>query len=172
MNAQIGTIICWCNQSSTELGSLSSVSEVGIGLFLALAVVQVVGSGEIGKLRRKSQLLRELVSANRLDGQRSSVAALDASLLQLELRLEKLSGKLFATSLFAIVVCIVGLVLVSLFPNLKIDCHLLGGFMLFHLVLPLLLFGGASLVIKRRCIDVRTKYESVHAEVFDRLMAD
>lgn len=172
MNIQLGSIICWCNHSSTEIGSLSSVSEVGIGLFLALAVVQVVGSGGIAKLRRKTQLLRELVSTNRLDGERGKVAALDAALLQLELRLERLSGWLFGISIIAVVLCLVGLVVVSLMPLAELNCLEMVGFMAFHLLLPLVIFWRASAIIRRRCEDVRVKFEDAQSVVLERLLDD
>lgn len=165
----MGTIICWCKHTATQLGDLSSVASVGVGLFLALAVVQVIGSGGVAKLRRKAAYLREVVSANRLQSQRSSVAKVDAELLRLELSLEKLSGHLFVISFVLIIVSLVGLSVMSLAPDVSIGCTWTAAFLGFYLGLPVVIFWVASLVIRRKCASARTCVSECEAEVLDRL---
>jgi hypothetical protein len=149
---------------------LSSVSEVGIGLFLALAVVQVVGSGGIAKLRRKSQLLREMVSCNRIDQERGSVAAVDAELLRLEMRLETLSGWLFMVSFVSILLVLGGLVAVTLWPTATLNCFWIAAFLTFHLVVPIIIFGIASIIVRRRCAAVKGLIEQCQDRVLRVLL--
>lgn len=149
---------------------LSSVSEVGVGLFLALAVVQVVGSGELAKLRRKSQLIREMVLSNRIDSQKDSIASVDAELLRLEMRLEKLSGWLFTASLLGILVVLGGLVAVTLWPTASLNCGQTMTFMTIHLFVPVAIFGVASIVIKRRCATVRNMIEDCQDRTLSALV--
>lgn len=149
---------------------LSSVSEVGVGLFLALAVVQVVGAGGIAKLRRKSQLIREMVLSNRIDSQRDSIASVDAELLRLEMRLETLSGWLFTTSFIGILVVLGGLVAVTLWPTASLSCFQTMTFLSFHLFVPVAIFGVASIVIKRRCATVRNMIEDCQDRTLSALV--
>ena len=165
----MGSFICWCRHTDTQLGDLSSVASVGVGLFLALAVVQVVGSGGVAKLRRKAAYLRDVVSANRLQNQRSSVAQADAELLRLELSLETLSGHLFAVSFVLTVVSLVGLSVTSLAPDVSIGCNWIAAFLGFYLGLPVGIFLVASLVIRRRCASARNSVSECEKEVLDRL---
>ena len=165
----MGPMICWCEHTATQLGDLSSVASVGVGLFLALAVVQVIGSGGVAKLRRKAAYLREVVSANRMQSQRPSVANVDAELLRLELSLEKLSGHLFQVSFVLIIVSLVGLSVISLAPDVSIGCTWIAAFLSFYLGLPIFIFWAASLVIRRKCASARKSVSECETEVLDRL---
>lgn len=165
----MGSMICWCHHSATQLGDLSSIASVGVGLFLALAVVQVIGSGGVAKLRRKAVYLREVVSANRLQSQRSSVAKIDAELLRLELSLETLSGHLFVVSFVLVIVSLVGLSVMSLAPAVSVGCIWLAAFLGFYFVLPIGIFWVASLVIRRKCTSARKSVSECETEVLDRL---
>ena len=160
---------CWCEHTDTQLGDLSSVASVGVGLFLALAVVQVVGSGGVAKLRRKAVYLREVVSANRLDAQRSSIANVDAELLRLELSLETLSRHLFSASFVLVIVSLLGLAAMTLAPAVALGCSLFVAFLSYYLGLPVGIFLVASLVIRRKCATVRKSVSDCETEVLDRL---
>ena len=162
-------MICWCQHTGTQLGDLSSVASVGVGLFLALAVVQVIGSGGIAKLRRKAAYLREVVSANRLVTQRSSIAKVDAELLRLELSLETLSGHLFIASFILIIVSLVGLSVMSLAPHFSIGCYWIAALLGFYLGLPIGIFLVASLIIRRKCSSARKSVSDCETEVLNRL---
>ncbi len=165
----MGSGFCWCNHTATKLGDLSSVSEVGVGLFLALAVVQVVGSGGVARLRRKAANLREAVYANRLNKQRSSIAEVDAELLRLELSLEMLSGHLFTLSFVLIIVALVGLGVVSLASGVQLSCVWIAIILGYYLGLPLAIFLVASLVIRRKCQNARLIVHNCEMEVLGRL---
>ena len=165
----MGSMICWCKHTATQLGDLSSVASVGVGLFLALAVVQVIGSGGVAKLRRKAVYLREVVSANRLDSQRSSVANVDAELLRLELSLETLSGHLFTASFILVIASLVGLSVMALAPSVALTCGWIASLIGFYLGLPIGIFLVASLVIRRKCAAARKSVSDCETEVLDRL---
>jgi hypothetical protein len=138
-------------------------------LFLALAVIQLIGSGGVAKLRRKATYLREVVSANQLRDQRSSVAKVDAELLRLELSLETLSGHLFLASFALLLVSLVGLSVTSLAPDVNIGCGWIGAFLLFYLGAPVGIFSVASLVIRRKCAVARLRIAECEKMVLDRL---
>lgn len=169
MGQKIMSIICWCYHPSTKLGDLSSAASVGIGLFLALAVVQVLGAGGVARLRRKAVYLRELVSTNGLQAQKSAVARVDAELLRLELSLEGLSKLLFSVSFALVFVALVGLGVMSLAPKVLLNCAWIAGLLGFYLGLPIAIFLVASSVIHRKCSNVREKVQECQKEVLDCL---
>ncbi len=111
----------------------------------------------------------EVVSANRLQNQRSIVAQADAELLRLELWLETLSGHLFAASFVLIIVSLVGLSVTSLAPDVSTGCTWITAFLGFYLGLPVGIFLVASLVIQRRCASARNCVSDCKKEVLDRL---
>lgn len=160
---------CLCNHTATQLGDLSSIASVGVGLFLALAVVQVIGSGGVAKLRRKAVHLREVVATNRLQAQRSSVAKVDAELLRLELSLETLSGHLLVVSFVLVIASLVGLIVISLAPNTSIGDVWIAALVSFYLGLPIGIFSLASLVIRRKCASARKSVADCETEVLRRL---
>lgn len=165
----IASMVCWCTQATTQLGDLSSVSSVGVGLFLALAVVQVIGSGGVAKLRRKAVNLRGVVSANRMHSLRPSVANVDAELLRLELSLETLSGHLFIVSFALIIVSLVGLGVTALAQDVAIGCYWIAVYLAFYLGLPNGVFVIATLVIRRKCASVRDKIADCEKDVLESL---
>ena len=163
------SLSCWCEHRVTKLGDLSSISEVGLGLFLALAIVQVVGSGGVSRLRRKAGHLRDVVRTNRLGTERASTARVDADLLRLELSLEKLSSVFFGISLCFIASATFGIAVVTLAPTIELGCLGLCLFLGFYLILPLGSFVVASGVIRRKCRTVRDQLLAVEDRVISKL---
>lgn len=163
------SLSCWCEHRVTELGELSSVSEVGLGLFLALAIVQVIGSGGVSRLRRKAGHLTEVVRTNRIGSERASTARVEADLLRLELSLERLSNLFFGISFFLISVSVAGVAIVALAPEIRLGCVGTALFTAFYLALPLVAFLAASGVIRRKCRAVRRQILAVEDRIISKL---
>lgn len=165
----MGLMECWCSQRVTELGTLSSLTGVGVGLFLALAVVQVVGSREVSKLRRKAGQLKDLVFTNRYESEKTDVLQVEAELLRLELGLETLSEILFKICFALLLLSLIGMSVVSLAPKIEVGCLGIAGILFFYLALPLLVFVIASRVISRRCSEVRERIAKSLDRVLDKV---
>lgn len=159
----------WCNDRGTQLGDLSSVSEVGAGLFLGLALVQLIGSGGITRLRRKASYLRAVITTNRLRGQISTIRRVEAELLRLELSLETLSRNLLCICFMFLAGSLIGLTAVSLRGDWEIGCLVTGGVLFYYLVLPLLIFLLASVIIRNKCRLPSQSLEDCETEVLSRL---
>lgn len=160
---------CWCQYRVTELGDLSSVSEVGVGLFLGLAIVQVLGSGGLARLRRSATHLRDMVRTNRIGTERASVARIEANLLRLELQLEGLSRLFLRVSFALIIASVAGVGVVSLFGDYALGCTGTGLFIFFYLVLPVLAFLAASWVIRRKCRSVEDEISTARIRIIGKL---
>lgn len=152
-----------------ELSDLSSISDVGLGLFLSLAIVQVIGSGGVSRLRRKAAHLTGVVRTNRLGSERASTARVEADLLRLELSLERLSSLFFGISFLLIALAVVGIGVVALVPDLELGCLGTTLFMTFYLVLPLVAFLAASGVIRHKCRAVRKQILAVEDRIISKL---
>lgn len=162
-------LLCWCNDTGTQLGDLSSVSEVGTGLFLGLALVQVIGSGGITRLRRKASYLRAVITTNRLRGQIPMIRRVEADLLRLELSLETLSRNLLCICFTLVAGSLIGLGVVSLRDEWQINCWIIGVVLFYYLALPLLIFVLASVIIRNKCRSPSQSLENCETEVLSRL---
>lgn len=146
----IGPVLCNEQLRDLTVGSQSNVISVGVGLFLGLTVLQVIGSGGVAALRRKAQSLRNTVNANRLDAQRPKVGKVDAELLRLENELGSLSRTLFKVAAALLVASLVGLVYSSIWPETQLTCTYFWTIVTYYLVLPLVLFMLSAAVIRHK----------------------
>ena len=148
---------------------MSSVLGVGVGLYLALAVIQVVGAGGMTRLRRKAGLLREVVITNRLDRLRAEVSKIDAELLRLELRLEGLSNKFFKVAFFFLVLSIAGVGVGAFAPDLLLGCYGSAALVFFYLILPIIMFLVGSGKVSSMCKQIQDDISSAEANIIDSL---
>ncbi|WP_434613037.1 hypothetical protein [Tabrizicola sp. M-4] len=148
-----------------EIGDLSSISSAGVGLFVSLALIQVVGAGGLGRLRRKLTSLQDVVRTNRLASERAEVNRLNGDLLRLELQLEGLSGAFLKVSVMLLVVAVLGFGLSEARPQLEIGCFGVVSYYVFCLCVPILLFLLASYVIKKKCEGVQKDIAQVEGLV-------
>jgi len=137
-----------CNAESHTLGGMLSVLSAGTGLYLGLAVIQVVGAGRVATLRRRVDSVRNLVNKNSLTNCSHISGNLEAKLLTAEISLETLSSVLFAISLMLLCVCLFIIFGATVFHSYEIECYIVVGIGVFCLLLPLLIFVVSSLVIR------------------------
>lgn len=147
-----------CSSASTKLSDLSSVLGAGVSLFLALTVIQALGSVGVARLRRKARYLRDAIKLNKLNGLQGAISNVDAELSRLELSLETLSSRLFYVTFTLIIVSLAGLATAAVTPSYGVGCWVVFSIILFYLVLPPTIFIVASLVI-------RVKSRSAHSAV-------
>lgn len=147
-----------CNAEAHTLGGMLSVLSVGAGLYLGLAVVQVVGAGRMATLRRRVGSIRNLVNKNSLTNCSHVAGNLEAKLLTAEIGLETLSSSLFATSLTLLSACLAAMFYSTMLQSQAITCAIGMGIGLYCLVLPLGIFIFSSTII-------RLKTRSVAKEV-------
>lgn len=158
-----------CTPASTKLSDLSSVLGAGLSLFLALAVIQTLGSVGMTRLRRKAHHLRGAVRHNKLDGLRPSISNVEAELSRLELSLETLSTRLFYITFIFILFSLVGLALAALVPSTVLNCGMTYSIILFNLVLPPSIFVLASLIIRVKSRSAREAVTCCENEVLSHL---
>jgi hypothetical protein len=87
-------------------GKLANIQTVGIGLYLALAVIQAVSAGGVMGLRRRATALQTAVHAVKLNTEYATMRQLQADVSRLEISFQafnrtilRLSITLFALSI-------------------------------------------------------------------------
>lgn len=161
--------LCQPVSGGLSVSALGSVLEVGVGLFLGLTVIQVVGSAGVTTLRRKASNLRDTVNANNLVGQRQSIGQVDAALLKLEIEIGSLSRSLFVLAVILLLVSLFGLVAASVVPDLAFSCTGFYAVALWYTALPVVLFWSSTLVFNRKCRPVKERIARCEEEVLEAI---
>jgi len=158
-----------CGFAPTQLGGFASIAEVGIGLYLALAILQAVSSGGVADLRRKAALLREAIVANKMRGLFEESRRLKGLVASLELGLLNINKLIFKVVFGLIIIALIGLIAITIFPQVQLDClqtiMLIGYFS----VAPFVVFLFSALVIRIKCKDTRQAHSNVERKFLDAL---
>lgn len=161
---------CFCGVEELSLSSFSSALEVGVGLYLGLAILQVIGSSGIADLARRSLTLHSTIVSNRLDGLLQESNRIKADLAKLEIALQGFSRQVFAVVLLLLLVCLGILALSTLRPDYPSVCWQSYSILAYFLLLPVLIFVCLSLWIRSRCSSVRSAIKSCEKKVNQRLL--
>lgn len=151
LNSFVDTLLTFwaaCNAEAHTLGGMLSVLSVGAGLYLGLAVVQVVGAGRMATLRRRVGSIRNLVNKNSLTNCSHVAGNLEAKLLTAEIGLETLSSSLFAISLTLLSACLAAVFYSTVLQSQEITCAIVVGGGLYCLVPPVGIFIFSSIIIR------------------------
>lgn len=161
--------LCAYYPDTLELSSFSSVQEVGIGLFLGLAILQIITSGGVSSLYRKVDRLNDAVKANQLNGLRADFRRIKNQMVTLEQRLQSFGFTLFSV-VFALVAIAVGtLAATTLISTREATCWM--GLLLlgYNLLLPVLMFAGVTLYVRKLSSGVRNEIETFERSVIKQL---
>lgn len=154
-----------CNAETHTLGGMLSILSVGTGLYLGLAVIQVVGAGRMATLRRRVDSVRNLVNKNGLTNCSHIAGNLEAKLLTAEIGLETLSSVLFTLSLTLLFICLLAIFYSTDFHGYKIECAAVIGFFIYCLLAPVLIFVSSSFIIRLKTNSVALQVREASATV-------
>lgn len=150
-------ISSWPWQATTTgltFAQLANVQTVGIGLYLALAVIQAVSASGVAGLSRRVATLKGAVTANLMKTEARNVRTLAGQVSGLEIGFHKFNRVLLwmVFSLFAISVAYFA------YCTIWQEAHVpqVGTWFIFgfYLVLPIIVFVGCSTIIWWRCREV------------------
>jgi len=161
---------CFCGLEELPLSSFSSALGVGISLYLGLAILQVIGSGGIADLARRSRTLHSTINSNRLDGLREESNRIRADLAKLEIALQGFNRQVFAVVLLLLLICLGILAFATLRPDYPSVCWQSYSILAYFLLFPVLIFVCLSLWIRSRCSSVRSAIKSCEQKVNQRLL--
>lgn len=152
-------------------GQLANVQTVGIGLYLALAVIQAVSTTGVAGLSRRVATLRNGVSSARLGAVElakvrtlsGEVSGLEIGFYYLNRRLLRLIFLLFSISLGYFAYC-------TVWQNFDAGRDGVWFIFIFYLAVPLAIFLGSSILIARRCKAVATRVAEAEKRIRSALL--
>lgn len=158
-------------KSGLTFGDLTDVQTVGIGLYLALVVLQAISATGIAGLARRVATLRSGVTGSRLGAiEAGNIRRLSGELSGLEIgfhnlnrRALKLVISLFFISIFYFSYCVIWQ---------DFDAGVIGVWFifLFYIGLPVTIFLILSLIIDRQCAKVEQKISEAEKRIRNLLL--
>lgn len=156
--------------SHISFAQLANVQTVGIGLYLALVVIQAVSASGIANLRRRATAIQSVVNGCRLTAEAGNMHRLQSDVHRLEIGFQALNRALLlgASGLFVIAIAYFVYCTIWQTEDAGIDgvLFVVG----YYLVLPMAVFGGSTWLIGRRCQGVRTDIAQAEKRVTMALM--
>lgn len=154
----------WVKLNSLTFAQLANVQTVGIGLYLALAVIQAVTEGGTSGLRRRTATLEAAIIAAKNVNLRQEVSGIITDVSALEMGFQKVNGTvlygvlaLFVTSVAYFVYCTIWQDWTALVAG---TAFIFG----FYLALPILIFLVAGWYIRRRCAEIDLRIKALQAD--------
>lgn len=161
---------CFYGMNDLTLSSFSSALEVGVGLYLGLAILQLIGSGGVSDLSRRSQTLQSTINSNSLHGLREESNRIKADLAKLEIALHGFSRQVFSIVLILLLICLAILALSTLRPDYPTTCVQSYFILGYFLLLPVLVFICLTIWIRSRCTSVQKAIKTCEQKVNQGLL--
>lgn len=154
----------WANLNSLTFAQLANVQTVGIGLYLALAVIQAVTGGGIAGLRRRASTLEAgIVSAKKVS-LRQEAASVLADVSSLEMSFQKVNGTTLYGVLALFTISVIYFAYCTVWQNSRAESDGVLFILVYYLILPIIIFIGAGLYVKRRCSEVDSRIKRLQSD--------
>lgn len=140
----------------TAIGTLTfakmaNVQTVGIGLYLALAVIQAVSAGGVSGLRRRVSALEAAVRAAKMTSEYVAMRQLQAEVSRLEISFQALNRTILWGVAALAVVSIGYFAGCTIWQDSSASFAEVIFIFGYYLILPLVIFAACGSIISRRC---------------------
>lgn len=133
-------------------GQLANVQTVGIGLYLALAVIQAVSTTGVAGLSRRVATLRNGVSRARLGPvETANIRRLSGEVSGLEIGFHNFNRRLLWLVFLLFAISVAYFAYCTVWQNVDACTVGVSFIFLFYLAIPVGIFVGSTLLIARRC---------------------
>ena len=136
---------------------LSDLQTVGIGLYLALGVIQMVSVGGIATLRRRVTSLDVAVRAAALRAEAVAVRSLQTEVGRLEIGLEAMQRRLLVLVFALFVTALIYFTYTALHPSAMTGVVEIAWIASFYLAVPVMIFVAYAWRIHARCKSTAAK---------------
>lgn len=146
-------------------GQLANVQTVGIGLYLALAVIQAVSTTGIAGLARRLATLRNAVTTKRMRAEIDNVRRLSGEVSGLEIGFHDLNRRLLGLVCALFTVSVGYFAYCTVWQNL--DARQDGTWFIFgfYLALPIAIFLVSAAIIWKRCRAVAKRVKEAETRI-------
>lgn len=145
-------LLTWLNiDVGLTFAQMANVQTVGIGLYLALGVIQALSATGIAGLNRRVETLKRSVNGARINSERQNVRRLSGSVGGLEIGFHDLNRRLLI-SVFALFLISLGyFCYTTVWQDQKALRSGVLFIIAFYLALPVIIFSYLSVMIGLRC---------------------
>lgn len=158
-------------EAGLTFGQLANVQTVGIGLYIALAVIQAVATTGMAGLSRRVATLRNAVSSAKLGAVETGnvrrltgeVGGLEIGFHHLNRRLLRIVFVLFSVSIGYFAYC-------TIRQNVDAGADGVWFIFVFYLAVPLSIFFGSGLLIASRCQSVARQVDDAEQRIRSALL--
>lgn len=139
-------------KAGLTFGQLANVQTVGVGLYLALAVIQAVSTTGVAGLSRRVATLRNGVSSARLGAvETGNVRRLSGEVSGLEIGFHDLNRRLLRIVFLLFAVSVAYFAYCTVWQNVDAGKDGVWFIFVFYLVVPIVIFLGSTILIAHRC---------------------
>lgn len=155
----------WLGKLDTLLFSqLANVQTVGIGLYLALAVIQAITDGGVAGLRRRATTLDSAISAARKTALRSESSSIITDVGGLEMGFQRANRTILVAVLGLFIISVVYFAYCTIWQDWTANVSGSLFILAFYLVLPILIFIGAGKYVQNRCSAIDERIRKLQAD--------
>lgn len=153
------------SDAGLTLGQLANVQTVGIGLYLALAVVQAVSATGVAGLVRRVATLRTAVSSASMRLEVANVRRLSGDVSGLEIGFHDLNRRLLRIVFLLFIISVAYFAYCTIRQNADARQWGVIVILFLYLGLPIVIFVAFGIIIRRRCREVAQKVQEVQTRV-------
>lgn len=157
----------WCSLIATiaklsnlNLGQLANVQTVGIGLYLALAVIQALSAGGVAGLRRRATTLQTAVRAARVRSEFASMHQLQSDISRLEIGFQAVNRTILLVVLVLFVLSLGYFAYCTAWQGAVAGTAQAVFIIAYYLVLPVMIFVLFAILIAIRCRESGKRIEA------------
>lgn len=148
----------WLTKIDTlTFANLANVQTVGIGLYLALVIVQAVSATGVSGLRRRLTTLQAAVKSAKMTTEATAIEGLFQEIGRLEIGFHAFNRTLLCVVSGLFVLSLAYFAYCTVWHNHSAGWDGVAFIMGFYLLLPVVLFGGSATHISRRCKDAEAE---------------
>ena len=161
----------WVGETADlTFGKLANVQTVGIGLYLALAVIQAVSTTGIAGLSRRVATLLTAVTSTKMRLETANVRRLAGDVSGLEIGFHDLNRRLLRIVFMLFTISVVYFGYCTIWQDVDAGQDGVMFIFGFYLVLPILIFTGSTLLIWRRCRAVTKRVDDAQKRIQDAML--
>jgi hypothetical protein len=157
---------------SLTFAQLANVQTVGIGLYLALAIIQAVSHGGVAGLRRRAITLSLAINSARKVSLQSESSSIITDLGALEMGFEKANRTILLGVVLLFIVSVFYFAYCTIWQ--AVAAHILGSLFIFgfYLALPVVLFLMAAQYIRIRCRAIDQRINELQSAYLDSALGN
>ncbi|VXD02874.1 hypothetical protein [Sphingomonas sp. 8AM] len=146
-------------------GQLANVQTVGIGLYLALAVIQAVSSTGVAGLSRRLATLRSAVATKRMRTEIDNVRRLSGEVSGIEIGFHDLNRRLLGLVSILFTVSVGYFAYCTIWQNIDAGHDGVWFIFFYYLALPISIFFGVAALIWKRCRDTAKHVKEAESRI-------